>query len=113
MNTNITDDIDEPYNYSFERYWVYILRCSDNTYYVGMTNKLRRRIFRHQYIDKYAAEYVKSRRPLTLVCVIPCDNYRDAIDMESFINSLDREQKEGLIAEWEKRKQEMMKTHHI
>ena len=46
--------------------YVYILKCSDGTYYTGVTNNLENRYEQHmQGINTYC--YTYSRRPLELV----------------------------------------------
>ncbi len=44
----------------------YILRCSDNTLYVGSTNDLEQRVHNHNHA-KSGAHYTKIRRPVFLV----------------------------------------------
>ena len=46
-------------------YIVYILQCSDKTYYVGCTNNLEKRLKQHN-TSKWGAHYTKIRRPVTL-----------------------------------------------
>jgi predicted GIY-YIG superfamily endonuclease len=46
-------------------YRVYILRCSDGTYYVGHTDDLEARVRRHN--DGRGPAYTRARRPVTLV----------------------------------------------
>lgn len=43
---------------------VYILKCSDNTYYVGCTGNLNERLIRHNNAE---VKYTSSRLPLQLV----------------------------------------------
>ena len=47
-------------------FFLYILRCSDNTYYVGCTNNLEKRLIQHNH-HKKGAHYTKLRRPVSLV----------------------------------------------
>ena len=47
-------------------YYVYILKCSDNTYYTGFTSNLDNRLFEHQS-GKHKDSYTYTRRPLELV----------------------------------------------
>ncbi len=48
-----------------EQYFVYILKCSDLSYYTGITNDLERRFREHQIgIDKESFTY--NRRPVKL-----------------------------------------------
>jgi len=46
-------------------YYVYILRCRDNSLYTGITSNLERRIDEHN-AGKYRDAYTFSRRPVTL-----------------------------------------------
>ena len=47
-------------------YFVYILKCADDTLYVGSTNDLAKRVIQHN-TAKAGAHYTKSRRPVKLV----------------------------------------------
>jgi len=48
-----------------QKWIVYILRCSDTSLYIGITNDLDKRIARHNSGD--GARYTRSRRPVFLV----------------------------------------------
>ena len=47
-------------------YYVYILKCFDDTLYTGITTELARRLEEHNHSDK-GAKYTRARRPVTLV----------------------------------------------
>jgi putative endonuclease len=47
-------------------YYVYIVKCSDNSYYTGFTNDLERRINEHNG-GVNPASYTHIRRPVKLV----------------------------------------------
>lgn len=47
-------------------YYVYIVKCADNTLYTGIATELERRIDEHNGSDK-GAKYTRPRRPVTLV----------------------------------------------
>ncbi len=47
-------------------YFVYMLKCADNTFYTGITTELERRIEEHNGSDK-GAKYTRVRRPVSLV----------------------------------------------
>ena len=47
-------------------YYVYILKCSDNTLYTGITTNLDRRIEEHNHSSK-GAKYTRARRPVKLM----------------------------------------------
>ena len=47
-------------------YFVYMLKCSDDTFYTGIATELERRIHEHNSSDK-GAKYTRTRRPVILV----------------------------------------------
>lgn len=61
-------------------YYVYILKCADNSYYVGVTNNLEKRIWEHdQGIIK---GYTDGKRSVTLVYYQEFRNINEAITFE-------------------------------
>jgi len=78
------------------KYYVYILQCSDNSLYTGITTDLERRIFEHNNSDK-GAKYTKIRRPVILVYNEKCENRSDASKREYEIKKLTRTQKLKII----------------
>ncbi len=77
---------------------VYILRCSDNTLYTGITTDLVRRVDEHNGDDKLAARYTRCRRPVVLVYSESCDDRSLASQREYAIKQMKRVEKEALIA---------------
>lgn len=76
--------------------YVYILKCVDNTYYIGWTNNIKKRIAEHNSKSK-GAKYTRSRRPVTLVY---CEGHQDrssAMKREAELKKLSRIQKNNLI----------------
>lgn len=47
-------------------YYLYILKCRDNSLYTWITTDLERRVFEHNNLDIWA-KYTKARRPCELV----------------------------------------------
>lgn len=47
-------------------YFVYILKCADDTFYTGITKELERRLEEHNSSDK-GAKYTRNRRPVVMV----------------------------------------------
>ena len=47
-------------------YFVYMLKCADDTFYTGIATELERRIVEHNSSDK-GAKYTRTRRPVVLV----------------------------------------------
>ena len=65
--------------------WVYIVRCRDNSYYVGSTLDLERRLWQHNRGE--GAEYTKRRRPVVLVWAAEYPNVADAFGVEKKIQN--------------------------
>ncbi|MBI2117507.1 GIY-YIG nuclease family protein [Candidatus Peregrinibacteria bacterium] len=77
-------------------YCVYMLRCNDGSYYVGITNNVELRIGQHQEgIDPKC--YTFRRRPLECVYSAQFQDVRDAISWEKHIKKWSRKKKEALI----------------
>ena len=77
-------------------YSVYILKCSDNSFYIGSTNDIRRRLNQHNNI-KGGAKYTRARRPVQLVYLEKCGNISDARKREYQLKKLTRQEKEILV----------------
>ncbi len=76
--------------------YVYILRCSDNSYYTGVTSNLSDRIFKHAS-GFYKDSYTYKRRPIELVYYSEFTDITIAIDTEKKIKKWSRAKKEALI----------------
>ena len=82
-------------------FWVYILRCSDGSYYVGHTDDLEVRLAQHQMGS--LGGYTSSRRPVELVFADPMASRDDAFQRERQVKRWSRAKKEALIArDWER-----------
>ncbi len=77
-------------------YYVYILNCSDNSYYTGFTSNLAQRIFEHN-TGKHIDSYTFSRRPVKLVYYCEFSNPTIGIEKEKQIKKWSRAKKEALI----------------
>ena len=78
-------------------FFVYLLRCSDNSLYCGWTTDLEKRIEAHN--SGRGAKYTKSRRPVELVYYEECENKSAAMKREWFIkHKMTREEKLKLTA---------------
>lgn len=75
--------------------YVYILECSDMTYYTGYTIDLERRIISHN--SKKASKYTRTRTPVKYVFTKECSSKNEAMSYENKIKRLTRKQKEKLI----------------
>lgn len=83
-------------------YFVYILKCSDNSYYTGFTNDLERRLGEHNS-GKNKDCYTFNKRPIELMWFETFNDVLNAIAVEKQIKGWSRRKKEALIIEdWEK-----------
>ena len=75
--------------------WVYIVKCSDDSYYVGCTTNLMNRIGQHNAgtVDSYTA----SRRPVKLLWTQEFSDIRYAIEAERKLKKWTRAKKEALM----------------
>ena len=77
-------------------WYLYILRCKDNTLYTGITTDVEKRLDAHR--SGKGAKYTRGRVPLELVYREACESHSDALKRELEIKSLTRQEKEKLIA---------------
>jgi putative endonuclease len=77
--------------------FVYILLCSDDSYYVGVTNDLERRLMEHQEGEK-GSLYTSKRLPVQLVYSEKVHGPLTAIKREKQLKTWSRAKKEALIA---------------
>jgi putative endonuclease len=78
------------------RFFVYVLRCRDGTFYTGYTPDLEKRVAAHN--SGKGAKYTRCRRPVTLVWWKEYRYFKNAFMAEEKIKKLSRKQKERLVA---------------
>ena len=76
-------------------FYVYIVRCSDNTLYTGYTDDLENRIRLHN--EGLASKYTRSRRPVHLKYKEKFETKSEAMKRECAIKKLSRIEKIKLI----------------
>ena len=74
---------------------VYMLRCSDGSFYVGSTRDLERRLAQHRC--GLGAEYTKRRLPVELVWESEFERVEDAFRWEKQIQGWSRAKRQRLI----------------
>ena len=80
-------------------FWLYILRCSDGSYYVGHTDDLERRVAEHAAGE--LPGYTSTRRPVVLVYATEMASRDEALRREMQLKGWSRAKKEALIrGEW-------------
>jgi len=77
-------------------YAIYILKCSDGSYYTGSTKELDARVLEHQN-GTHPDAYTYRRRPVELVWSEIVENYHEAFQWEHQIKGWSRAKKEALI----------------
>ena len=75
---------------------VYMIRCSDNSLYTGITTDLQRRFGQHAF--GRGAKYFRGRQPLQVVYQESCHTRSSAATREVEIKSLSRGAKQALIS---------------
>lgn len=78
-------------------WYVYLLRCNDNSLYTGITTDLKRRLHQHNN-SKQGAKYTRARRPVALVFSEEASNRSAASKREHQVKNLTKVQKEHLVA---------------
>ncbi len=76
-------------------FWVYILRCADNSYYTGHTDNLQERIMKHQAGE--VEGYTSTRLPVALVFAEEVPSREEALTSERRIKGWSRKKKEAMM----------------
>jgi len=79
-------------------WWVYILKCNDDSLYCGITNNLDKRLKQHLGEIKGGAKYTLSRRPCVLVYREQAESRSDALKREWKIKKMSKAAKEALLS---------------
>lgn len=80
-------------------WYVYILRCADDTLYTGVTTDPERRLREHNGELKGGARYTRARQPVSMVWQEVHDSRSDACKREAQIKRIPKSAKEKLIAQ--------------
>jgi len=78
-------------------YFVYILRTSSNTLYIGQTNNLKRRLEEHKNNKTKSAKYIRYFPFFDLVYTESCSTRKEAMRREIQLKKWSRNKKEALI----------------
>ena len=88
-------------------WYVYMLRCRDESLYTGVTNDLDSRLAVHN--AGRGAKYTASRRPAKMVYNEPAGSKRAAMRREIQIKGWSKKKKEALIIAADQRSKELSK----
>jgi putative endonuclease len=78
-------------------FYVYILKCDDNSYYVGHTDDIEKRIADHE-LNTYDC-YTSTRLPIEVVYIQTFGTRGEALESERQLKKWSRRKKEALIEE--------------
>lgn len=78
-----------------DKWYVYIVECSDGTLYTGITNEIEKRINTHN--SGKGSKYTRSRLPVVVKRIWEVKNRSEASKMEYKIKQLKRDEKLKLI----------------
>ncbi len=96
MVSQSSHDDNQIENTFMKYYYVYIVKCSDGSYYTGITNNVERRIAEHNKgINRDC--YTFNRRPVELVFSVYFIDPQQAIKLEKQIKGWTRKKKEAII----------------
>ncbi len=84
-------------NINQKNWFVYILKCADDTLYTGCTNDVSARLKAHN--QGKGAKYTKGRTPVKLIYVGEKLSHSQALQREYEIKQLTRQEKLMLIAD--------------
>jgi len=80
------------------QWFVYYLRCADNSLYAGITTDLDRRLTEHNGCNKSGAKYTRVRRPVSMVYHEEHLDRKSASQREYQLKQLTKSQKEKLVS---------------
>ena len=78
-------------------WYLYLIRCHDDSLYTGITSDIIRRFIEHQNNSGAGAKYLRGRGPLTLVFQRRIGSRSLALGVESKVKKLSKARKEELI----------------
>lgn len=80
-------------------YYVYMLRCKDDSLYTGWTTDIKRRTKEHN--DGVGGKYTRSKRPVKLVYLEETSTKQEAMKREYAIKQLTKTKKENMVVEFQ------------
>jgi putative endonuclease len=78
-------------------WWIYLIRCNDNSLYTGIARDVEKRFAQHQQDPKKAAKFFSGKRPLRLVARKKIGSRGLALKVEHRIKKLTKSSKEELV----------------
>jgi len=82
-------------------WFFYVVRCSDNSLYAGITTNIKRRVHEHNN-TKRGAKYTRSRRPVHLVAHERFHSKQEAMLNENAFKKRTKKEKEAYCRDQDK-----------
>lgn len=79
-----------------KEYFVYMLKCADDTFYTGCALDVEKRVRAHNHL-KSGARYTKARRPVALVYSEKVATKGEALSREAALKKFSRQEKLTLV----------------
>jgi len=79
-------------------WFVYMLRCADNSLYTGVTTDVERRVDEHN-ADNSVTKYTRVRQPVSVVYFEGAGSRSEACKRESQLKKLTKKDKEALVSD--------------
>ena len=81
------------------QWYVYLMRCADNSLYTGVTTDPVRRVREHNgELKGKGAKYTRTRRPVTLAVAIPLPSKVAVYQAEYAIKRMSKSEKESVVS---------------
>lgn len=83
---------------------MYVLECSDGTYYCGASNDVFRRVEAHNGLRAGGSKYTRGKRPVRLLASWPYPDKSSAMKAEARFKRLTRKRKDlflHALEQWE------------
>ena len=77
------------------KYYVYFLRCQDQSIYIGISHDVKKRFQEH--LEKKGAKYTKAHPVEKILFTIPCETKSEALKLEYFFKTWTKKQKEDFL----------------
>ena len=77
-------------------WFVYMLRCADNSLYTGVTTDVERRLVEHN-ADKSVTKYTRVRQPVSVAYFEEAESRSEACKREAQLKKLTKKDKEALV----------------
>ena len=83
--------------HNMETWFLYLIRCKDNSLYTGITTDVKRRFKEHQGNDRKGSKYLRGKAPLKLVLKKKIGDKSLVSKVEAKVKKLPKTRKELLV----------------